>query len=105
MRFVPTAGQSRTKLAPRLVVRIVGAVAGGYALTSIVTVLLALVLVLFGLSRSEATVLAMMLGFLVYLLVLLWAFSVQSLATLWLALLTSSGSAVLTLWALRVGTS
>lgn len=49
-------------------------VGGGYAATAILTPVLAAALVGLGLSRSEAVTLAALLGFVVYLVVLLWGF-------------------------------
>lgn len=66
--------------------RVVGALLGGYAFTAALVALLTIVLAHVGLPRSEAVVSASMLGFLIYLLVLLWAFSVRSLARLWAVL-------------------
>ena len=69
--------------------RVTGAVAGGYAVTTAGAALARL-----GMARSDAVVTAAMLGFIVYLLLLLWGFAVRSLARLWLAL---AGSAALLL--------
>jgi hypothetical protein len=66
--------------------RVVAAIAGGYAFTASCVALLAATLPLAGMQRSEAVVLSAMLGFLFYLGVLLWAFSVRSLARLWTVL-------------------
>ena len=66
-----------------LVLRVLGAIGGGYALTVITA---AAVLARLGMVRSEAVVLAAMLGFIFYLVLLLWAFSVKSTARLWLTL-------------------
>ena len=78
-----------TFLNPKLAmtVRTIGTVLGGYALTATCVPLLASAFALAGMARSEAVVLAAMLGFVFYLVVLLWAFSVRSLARL-LAVMT-----------------
>ena len=55
--------------------RVVLALGGGYALTAAGVLLLAVALAALGMARSEAVVLASMLGFLIYLGVLLWAFA------------------------------
>lgn len=70
----------------RIVLRLIAALPGGYAFTAALVALLAAALPLLGLARSEAVVSAAMLGFVLYLLVLLWAFSVRSLARLWAVL-------------------
>ena len=72
--------------AARVLLRVLGGVAGAYALTAALVALLSAALPLTGLARSEAVVLAAMLGFVVYLLLLLWAFSVRSLKQLWAVL-------------------
>lgn len=66
--------------------RVATAVVGGYAATSGVVALLAVGLPLStGLARSESVLLASMLGFLIYLALLIWGFSVTSLSRLVLA--------------------
>lgn len=69
-----------------VVLRVTGAVLGGYVFSACLVALLAAILPHAGMARSEAAVSAAMLGFVLYLLVLLWAFSVRSLARLWAAL-------------------
>jgi hypothetical protein len=53
------------------------AVAGGWAVIALAVPLAGIAFAALGMMRSEATVLAMMLGFVAYLLLLLWAFSVR----------------------------
>jgi len=61
--------------------RILIALFGGYVATSGVVALLAVGTPrLTGLARSEAVVLASMLGFIIYLTLLLWGFSERSLS-------------------------
>lgn len=72
--------------ASAVLLRVTGALLGGYGFTAALVALLAGALPLVGMARSEAVVLAAMLGFVIYLLVLLWAFSVRSLARLWAVL-------------------
>lgn len=69
-----------------MVLRLLAALPGGYAFTAAVVALLAAALPWLGLARSEAVVSAAMLGFVLYLLVLLWVFSVRSLMQLWAVL-------------------
>ena len=57
------------------------AVLGGYGLTALLVALLATILKQAGLPRSEAVA-----GFLIYLAVLVWAFSAVRLRTLWAGL-------------------
>ncbi len=71
----------------RVALRVAAAVVGGYVWTASWVALLAALLPAVGVARSEAVVLAAMLGYVIYLLVLLWAFSVRSLARLVVVLL------------------
>jgi hypothetical protein len=60
--------------------RVLVAVFGGYAFSAASSAALALALARgAGLARGEAVLLAAMLGFVVYLIVLLWAFTARSL--------------------------
>lgn len=80
-------------LAIKLTLRIAGAVLGGYALSALLVALLAAVLVRFGMAKGEAVVSASMAGFLIYLALLVWAFSCVKLRTLWATLAASSTAA------------
>jgi hypothetical protein len=73
-------------IATAVLLRVTGALLVGYAFSAVLVALLAAALPLAGMVRSEAVVLAAMLGCVLYLLVLLWAFSVRSLARLWAVL-------------------
>ena len=69
-----SSGKSALAIAAwMLVARVVLAVFGGYALSAAGVLLAARAMP--GLARGEAVVLAAMLGFVVYLLLLLWAFA------------------------------
>ena len=66
-----------------VLVRLVAAVGGGYAVAAGLAALAAVALPAGGLmARSEAVVLASMLAFLVYLALLIWAFADRRLARL-----------------------
>lgn len=67
--------------------RIAGAVVGGYAFSASMVALSAVLLPLsFGMARSEAVFLAAMLGFVIYLVVLLWAFAARRMWRVWAVL-------------------
>ncbi len=85
----------------RVVLRLIAALPGAYALTAALVALLAAALPLLGLARSEAVVSAAMLGFVLYLLVLLWAFSVRSLVRLWAVLTGGTALALVLLQLIR----
>jgi hypothetical protein len=66
-----------------IVLRLILAIGGGYAVSAGVSALAALVLpAATALPRSEAVVLVSMLAFLVYLAILIWAFAEPRLARL-----------------------
>ncbi|WP_338760273.1 hypothetical protein [Massilia sp. METH4] len=77
--------------AARLVLRIAGAVGGGYACTALAVTVGAALLARAGMARSEAVVLMAMLGFPIYLGVLLWGFAVRRVRALWLVLGAAAG--------------
>lgn len=60
--------------------------AGGYLLTALTVVAAGAVLARLGMARSEAVALSSMLGFVFYLALLVWAFSVRQVARLWIVL-------------------
>lgn len=60
-----------------ITLHIVLAVAGGWAVIALAVPLAGIGFAALGMMRSEATVLAMMLGFIAYLCLLLWSFSVR----------------------------
>jgi hypothetical protein len=97
-------GAAGRGLAPGLDIglRILGAVAGGYAVTALAVAAAGALLARLGMARAEAVVLAAMLGFVAYLVLLLWSFSVKRVTRLWLVL---AGGAVamasLLLWLAR----
>lgn len=62
--------------------RVALAVLGGYDLSAGLVALMAVVLALAGMQRSEAVVLAAMLGFVIHLGVLMWAFAEPRLGRL-----------------------
>ncbi|TBU96576.1 DUF3649 domain-containing protein [Stutzerimonas kirkiae] len=63
--------------------RVFAAVFGGYALTSAITLLLALV---WPLPRAQAVLAASLPSFLLYGLIVLWVFSVRSATRAWVGL-------------------
>ncbi|MET0268470.1 MAG: iron uptake protein [Duganella sp.] len=75
-----------------MLLRIAGVVLGGYALTTLMVAVGSVVLARAGMVRSEAVALCAMLGFVVYLVLLLWGFSVRRVSRLWLGL--GGGAAV-----------
>jgi hypothetical protein len=71
----------------RIVLRLLAAIGGGYAVAAGLAALTAVILFITGgMPRSEAVILASMLAFLLYLGLLIWAFAERSLARLCLVL-------------------
>lgn len=78
--------------------RVLGAVCGGYAFSAAVVALLAVALPqATGMPRSEAVLLASMLGFVVYLIAVIWAFAERRLGRVWTAFASGTACAVLLL--------
>ena len=85
----------------RIVLRVLGAVAGGYALTALAVAALGAVMTQLGMARAEAVTLAAMLGFVLYLMLLLWSFCVKSGTRLWLTLAGGAAALAGLLWLVR----
>lgn len=85
----------------RVSLRVLGAVFGGYALTALMVAAAGAVMARLGMARSEAVVLAAMLGFLVYLALLLWGFSIAYVARRWAALALAAAALASVLWLMR----
>jgi hypothetical protein len=79
-----------------IVLRLIAAIGGGYAVAAGLAALLAVALPLVTpMVRSEAVVLSSMLAFPIYLALLIWAFAERRLLRLWLAF----GAAGIAFWA------
>jgi len=87
----------------RIGMRLLGAVFGGYALTALTVASAGAVLARLGVARSEAVVLSAMPGFVLYLALLLWAFSIKSVTRLWLALAAGAAASAMLLHLVRQG--
>lgn len=66
--------------------RVLGAIFGGYAFTAASVALLSVALPMLGMARSEAVILASMLGFVAYVGLLIWAFAEPRLSRVWAVL-------------------
>jgi len=81
--------------------RVVAAVVGAYALTSAITVLLALV---WPLPRAQAVLASTMLGFIWFTVAVMWVFSTRSATRAWLGMtLPTLLIALLCTWLLPAG--
>ncbi|MGJ3257142.1 MAG: hypothetical protein ACFE0K_12570 [Alcanivorax sp.] len=67
--------------------RVLAAFVGGYVLSSLLLLLMALV---WPLPRAEAIAASTMISFILYALIIIWAFSVKRLRTVWLGMVASS---------------
>jgi len=84
----------------RVASRVLAAVVGGYALTSVVTVLLAL---LWPLPKAEAVLASSMLSFALYAGVLVWIFAARRLRVVWLGLILATAVCAGLSWLLLPG--
>jgi hypothetical protein len=75
-----------------IVIRVVLAVIGGYAASAGFVAILSVILPLAGVARSEAVILSSMLGFVLYVVFLLWGFAERRLWRLCLVLALAAGS-------------
>ncbi|WP_428660411.1 hypothetical protein [Reyranella sp.] len=83
-----------------IVLRLIAAIGGGYAVAAGLAALLALTLpAVTPMVRSEAVVLSSMLAFPIYLALLIWAFAERRLLRLWLVL----GSLGIASWGFALG--
>lgn len=80
--------------------RVLAAFVGGYVLSSLLLLLLSLTLPL---PQAEAIAASTMLGFILYALIIIWAFSIKRLRTVWLGLLISSLVCAPLVWWLMPG--
>lgn len=92
----PLSSQYRWQVASR----VLAAALGGYALTSVATVALAL---LWPLPRAHAVLAATMLSFTVYTVAVIWVFSTRSVVRAWLGMVLPSGVLALACWLLWPG--
>lgn len=86
--------QRNVTSAPRwwhVVLRLIVLIFGGYAAASALVAGIARVLPVAGLARSEAVAMASMLGFVFYLVLLIWGFSCQRLTHLVLGFALAGG--------------
>ena len=92
---------TRRGAAVSMVLRVLAAVFGGYIFAAGMVAVLAGVLCAAGMARSEASVTSALLGFPVYLVVALWAFSVSRLLRLGAVLASGTAIAGGLVWLMR----
>ncbi|MET4576391.1 DUF3649 domain-containing protein [Ottowia thiooxydans] len=80
--------------------RVLAAVIGGYALTSVMVMLLS---VIWPAPRAQAVMWASMLSFALYAAVTVWVFATSSATRAWVGLLTATAVVALLLWLFRAG--
>lgn len=97
---IQSTDHGATKIA-RVSQHVLGVVFGGYVLTALLVASAGAGMARLGMARSEAVILAAMLGFVAYLVLLLWGFSVKSVARLWLVLASGAAALVALLWLAR----
>lgn len=77
--------------------RVLAAAVGGYVLTSLLVIVLALI---WPIPQAQAVFAATMLSFLMYTVIIMWVFSVGQLRTVWLGMLAAIAIAGLLTWIL-----
>lgn len=80
--------------------RVLAAFVGGYVLSSLLLVLLSLI---WPLPQAEAIGASTMLSFIIYPLIIIWAFSIKRLRTVWLGMLFSGLLCFVLVWLLMPG--
>ena len=80
--------------------RVLAAFVGGYVLSSLLSLLLAL---LWPIPQAEAIGASTMLSFIFYALIIIWAFNTRRLRTVWLCILLSSVLCLALVWWLMPG--
>lgn len=98
---MPADMAPRPSAAVSTLLRVLAAVFGGYVFTASTVAALASVLCAAGMARSEASVTSALLGFPVYLVVALWAFSVSRLLRLGAVLASGTAIAGGLVWLMR----
>lgn len=78
--------------------QVLGAVFGGYVLTALMVASAGALMARLGMARSEAVVLAAMLGFIAYLVLLVWGFGAKNVARLWAVLASGAAALAGLLW-------
>lgn len=68
--------------------RIIAAVVGGYAFSTMVILILTYLLPL---PQKDALMLSTMLSYIIYLLTIIWVFSVKTVRTAWIGMIASTG--------------
>jgi hypothetical protein len=94
---------ARLPPAAALCIRLLLAIPGGYALVAATVAVLGAGLAWLGLARSDAVVLSAMLGFVLYLLLLLWAFAERRLSRVTSGVLGGLAFCAALLWLLTSG--
>lgn len=69
--------------------RIIAAVVGGYTFS---TVMILVLTYLLPLPQKDALMLSTMLSYIIYLLTIIWVFSVKTVRTAWIGMIAATGS-------------
>ena len=79
--------------------RVMAAAVGGYALTSAVTVLLALI---WPLPKAQALLAATMLSFTIYTIAVIWVFNTRTATRAWIGLVSVTAVTAILAWLIRL---
>ncbi len=93
-------GKDEPLLAYRLSIasRILAAIVGGYALTTLITFILPMVLPLIGVNPAEAMLWGLMMSFLIYAAIIMAVFHLRTAKQAWIWLVGASLPCLLIVW-------
>lgn len=86
MSFASRAAHDRLSVAAR----IIAAISGGYVLTSLLSIALALALTVFGVNKAEAVLAITMASFLIYAVIVMAVFHARTATRAWFGLAMAS---------------
>ncbi|OBV40038.1 hypothetical protein [Janthinobacterium psychrotolerans] len=100
----PVKGQLPAAYRWRIASRVLAAALGGYGLSALLSSALALLLPrISSASRADAVLVASLLSFVVYTVVVLWVFHARSARRAWVALALWAFVCTLVIWLLQAG--
>lgn len=92
-----TSGGAIKRLRWQVALRVITAIAGGYALTALASATLAVLALALGMARVDAALAGMLASFACYGVIIVWSFGAATLARLWGSLAVATAL----LWVVR----
>jgi|ACQI01.1.fsa_nt_gi hypothetical protein len=81
--------------------RVIAAILGGFALTLTSSMLLSQLLAIFITERANASITAMLISFTIYTVIVMWVFTVESVKTVWIKLLSGIAITGFLVWVIK----